>query len=284
MQVDAVHMGTWYGKPPLAQLTFDLTIKNPASEARWFFVPGTIGSSGPGGLRGINVYGGLWQLEGMGGGWAVRVAGGATVTLARLSISSWHSPLPDSVSVPCVSASEITIGNEPIARFVDAEAKTQNGFVDGYIDRMRTKSDHRKEIEGTERPIGFTTKSDVALSVKIVAQPKRAITPWKPLMVGQLVTLEGKALDAKEGALLEGDGGSIWLEGIDGWPRGYYKGGDDGRRVRVTGVVIEKSDRPVFIDEPGAPQKAGIPVPAGTDLKKAARRLLLRNPVYTPID
>lgn len=48
-----------------------------------------------------------------------------------------------------------------------------------------------------------------------------------------------------------------------------------GTRVRVKGTVRERADLPVFVPKDGEPMKAGIPVPEGTDLEKARKRLVV---------
>jgi tetratricopeptide (TPR) repeat protein len=101
--------------------------------------------------------------------------------------------------------------------------------------------------------------------------------------LGQNITLEGNALNAKLGALLEGKGNHIWIDGIDGWPSGYYRGEGQAKRVRVTGTVIERHDLPVFISKKGDLPRAGIPVPEGTDLYKASRRFLLKDAKWTSL-
>ena len=58
--------------------------------------------------------------------------------------------------------------------------------------------------------------------------------------LGKSITLEGKAENAKMGALLIGDNFSIWIDGLDAWPEGLYQGGNDGKKIKVTGIVIEK--------------------------------------------
>ena len=105
------------------------------------------------------------------------------------------------------------------------------------------------------------------------------MTSWEDRL-GQEVTLEGVAVDAKLGALLELPGDSIWLD-RKAWPAGTY-----GHRVRVTGVVIRRDDLPVFIPEPGEGEetRAGIPVPPGTDLRKARVRYLLANPTWVKLE
>lgn len=102
------------------------------------------------------------------------------------------------------------------------------------------------------------------------------MTSWEDRL-GQEVTLEGVAYDDKVGARLELPGDSIWLD-RKAWPAGTY-----GHRVRVTGVVIRRDDLPVFIPEDGD-ERAGIPVPPGTDLRKARVRYLLANPTWVRLE
>ncbi len=99
--------------------------------------------------------------------------------------------------------------------------------------------------------------------------------------IGKKVTLYGKAIDEKSGAALYCVGKAfcpaIYIDGLDTWPDGLYLGGDAGKSVIVTGTVIERDDLPVFIENKNEPAKQGIPVPPGTDLKKASHRFLLKD-------
>lgn len=98
--------------------------------------------------------------------------------------------------------------------------------------------------------------------------------------LGKSVRIWGTAADAKLGAMVLGpDGQSIWIDGMDSWPAGYYQGGDKGKRVCVEGKVIERKDLPVFIPKPGEPEMQGMPMPEGTDLNKASRRFLIADHV-----
>jgi len=97
----------------------------------------------------------------------------------------------------------------------------------------------------------------------------RASSVWASKL-GQTVTVEGEAQDAKLGALLETSQGTVWIDGMHSWPHGIM-----GQRVRVTGRVIERGDLPVFVRRKGEPEMQGMPVPAGTDLDAASRRFLL---------
>jgi len=93
-----------------------------------------------------------------------------------------------------------------------------------------------------------------------------------PPHAGGHVVLEGIAESRKLGAAVRGDGFDVWIEGLDGWPDGIA-----GRRVHVTGVLVERYDLPVFIQKPGEPIAQGMPVPEGTDLHAASRREVLRD-------
>lgn len=102
--------------------------------------------------------------------------------------------------------------------------------------------------------------------------------------LGQTVTLEGRAVDAKLGALLQGEEASIWLDGLDSWPEGFFSGGDQGKRIRVTGTVIKKDDVPVFVQRPGEPPRAGIPVTSEEEQEKGKWRYLLKDTKWTVLE
>lgn len=95
--------------------------------------------------------------------------------------------------------------------------------------------------------------------------------------LGKVITVEGRAVDRKIGAQLIGAGFDLWIDGLGSWPEGYGTGGDKGKKVRVSGVLAEDNGLPVFIQKKGEPVVQGIPVPEGTDLKKASRRYILRD-------
>ena len=117
---------------------------------------------------------------------------------------------------------------------------------------------------------------------RVTAWPK----DWSDYL-GQTVTLEGTAVNAKLGALLlqEGrDGTAIWIDGLEEWPEGLYQGGDKGKHLRVTGKVIKRDDLPVFVQKPGDPPKAGIPVESEEELEKAKWRFLLSDVKWTVLE
>jgi hypothetical protein len=120
-----------------------------------------------------------------------------------------------------------------------------------------------------------------------VPDPQERVMAWPKDWsghVGQTVTLEGTAADAKLGALLQGEQGAIWIDGVDSWPEGLYSGGDQGKRLRVTGTVIKKDDLPVFVQRPGEPPRAGIPVASEQEMDKAKWRYLLKDAKWTVLE
>ena len=91
-------------------------------------------------------------------------------------------------------------------------------------------------------------------------------------LIGHTVTLEGVAEARKLGPALRGEGFDVWIDQLSDWPREFV-----GKRVRVTGILEERHDLPVFVQRRGEPVAAGIPVPEGTDLRQASRRYVIRN-------
>jgi hypothetical protein len=90
--------------------------------------------------------------------------------------------------------------------------------------------------------------------------------------LGEAVALEGIAENRKFGAALKGEGFDVWIGGVARWPSGLAS-----QRLRVTGVLEERFDLPVYAVKPGEPAAGGIPVPEGTDLREASRRYVIRD-------
>ncbi len=90
--------------------------------------------------------------------------------------------------------------------------------------------------------------------------------------LGKQITLIGVAEDHKIGAFLSGKDFGISIDVIHRWPEEF-----EGKQVSVTGIVIERFDLPVFIQRRNDPGIQGIPVPPGTDLRKASHRYLLKD-------
>ena len=105
-----------------------------------------------------------------------------------------------------------------------------------------------------------------------------ASQPKMHAQLGQQVTLEGTAEARKLGAVLRGKDFDVWIDPLQDWPRDYV-----GQRVRVTGILEERHDLPVFIQKQGEPVAGGIPVPQGTDLHQASRRFVVRDAKWSLI-
>jgi hypothetical protein len=56
-----------------------------------------------------------------------------------------------------------------------------------------------------------------------------------------------------------------------------------GVRVEVRGIVRERKDLPVFIQRPDEPIMQGMPMPEGTDLDQARRRLVIEDVAVTVV-
>ncbi len=145
-------------------------------------------------------------------------------------------------------------------------------------------------------PVGFPTSGSIAIIAALVvafagcksnsalpdqgkADPstseKSGSRNWEQEL-GKRVTVTGMAINRKVGAFVAFEGSGIYVDlPSNAWPIGLYHGDGNGEVVEVTGTVTQRSDLPVFIQQPGEEPKAGIPVPPGTDLNVAAKRYIL---------
>jgi hypothetical protein len=99
--------------------------------------------------------------------------------------------------------------------------------------------------------------------------------PLKSL-IGKRITVKGKTVNLKGGAaLILENGTQIWMDDMESWPLGYFINEQDTKIVKVSGILIERNDLPVFIykDNDSLIQQ-GIPMPEGTDLNKASHRFV----------
>jgi len=91
-------------------------------------------------------------------------------------------------------------------------------------------------------------------------------------------SIEGTAQNAKAGAVLVTAEGNVWVD-LEAWP-------DDliGRKLRVEGRMISRSDLPVVIVTPGAPIAAGVPIEEGQDPVRAGTRQVLSEATWTLLE
>jgi hypothetical protein len=87
------------------------------------------------------------------------------------------------------------------------------------------------------------------------------------------VLAEGYAVSSKSSEMLDLGGPTLGVifDGDGRWqvPLGAW--------VRVRGTVVERSDLPVFIQDPNEPIMQGMPVPPGTDLEQARKRWVIEH-------
>jgi hypothetical protein len=95
-------------------------------------------------------------------------------------------------------------------------------------------------------------------------------------LVGTQVVLVGVAESRKGGAAIRGLDFYVWLRDVNSWPENVVT-----KKVEVRGRLEVDHGLPVFVQnasDPISPQ--GIPVPEGTDLKKASKRYVLTHPTW----
>jgi hypothetical protein len=83
--------------------------------------------------------------------------------------------------------------------------------------------------------------------------------------IGKTISVEGEAVNQKLGAALVVEGGrELWIAELGHWPDGYWTMGKPGKRLRVTGVLSEAYDRPVFVGDIARAVKNNDPIPQGS--------------------
>lgn len=96
--------------------------------------------------------------------------------------------------------------------------------------------------------------------------------------IGKKITITGKPVNVKAGAiLLVDDKIDLCMDDMDRWPDGFYTSEEEPKTVKVTGILLERNDLPVYIPDDKNPiHQQGIPVLKGTDLEEASHRYLLK--------
>lgn len=153
--VEATFAGRLPGKPPLVTVQLDVTLTNPAKEARWFLFPGSIPETGTdeGGVTGVEP----WEASGEGravvgqflgtkGFSAVLVPAGGVVKLSKYPVrvwneSGWKGPLELDVTV----AKDVTVGKEPIASWFGANPASDAKVSADMSAAKRLKSKHTED-------------------------------------------------------------------------------------------------------------------------------------------
>jgi hypothetical protein len=111
--------------------------------------------------------------------------------------------------------------------------------------------------------------SDVSRATETNTMTSFDPAPWN----NRCVIAEGYAVSSKSSEMLDLGGPTLGVifDGAGGWqvPLGAW--------VQVRGTVVQRSDLPVFIQDPNEPIMQGMPVPPGTDLEQARKRWVIEH-------
>jgi hypothetical protein len=105
--------------------------------------------------------------------------------------------------------------------------------------------------------------------------------PDLALHLDKCVIVEGNSGGRKLGPELRSGDAHVGVAFSDAGREDMWNELPGGARVRVRGVVRGRSDLPVFEARDGELPHAGIPVPEGTDLEAARRRLVIEGAEFT---
>jgi hypothetical protein len=182
----ATAVSLWYGKPPLKQHGFDVTIKNPAGEPRWLVLPDTFPYAGredpaPGGeLSELQVYElserpMAFIIKGVGANlWAVKLPGGGTMTLRNLKISSWWDEVPATTTLRMIVARELRLGERPLDEVVGQFLLSSSGFVgeapESAADPRADKFWHMPDNSAVALTIDEESRVEVVVALDVPAK------------------------------------------------------------------------------------------------------------------
>lgn len=160
---------------------------------------------------------------------------------------------------------ETTLDEATVARLWELVEEMASA-TDQHADRRRKMTgSFRVSVEGGVGRHFLMNSGDLLREFNAFVEPFRG-----PVVEPRLEKFQGIARNAKMGAVLETSDEVIWLS-LSEWPDETV-----GKTVVVEGHYQAQRDLPVFIEREGAPRSAGIPVPPGTDLEKAATRRVLQ--------
>lgn len=174
--IDATFAGRRPGKPPLVNVQLDVTLQNPAADARWFLIPDNVPDSGPddGGVTGVEPHEAkgegravVGHFLGTKGFLAIQVAGGATVKLEKLTVRAWdESGWKGPLKLDVVVAKDVTVGGEPIAAWFGTTNPLSDARVKADVSKAtRTKS--RMTEDRGEVPVAIVEEAKIPLSIEI---------------------------------------------------------------------------------------------------------------------
>lgn len=176
--VEMRYVGVTPGKPPLASLLFDITLRNSAAAPRWFLLPAelTLTAKTPtGGVDGVEVFSlsgqgrvVLGRFQGSAACQALLLPAGAVVTIHRFSIQFWEEDQPKApVPVEVVIARELTVGGEPATAWF-GESPTSDTQAEVSADSPQ-RLGARHTPDRHEVPFTIVEDRRVSLQVRLAA-------------------------------------------------------------------------------------------------------------------
>jgi hypothetical protein len=145
--------------------------------------------------------------------------------------------------------------------------------------RLETRPDRAAAQDRGDQRISRQVRSTLTVLALVfgISIAGYAGQPTMQSQLGKMVTLGWRRESRKLGAALRGDGFDVWIDRLDGWPSNH-----SGRRVRVTGILEERHDLPVYIQRPGDPPAAAFRSPKAR-IAQGEPRYIVRNPKWSLI-
>ncbi|MDT7603281.1 MAG: hypothetical protein QOF61_1278 [Acidobacteriota bacterium] len=181
-----------FGKPPLVELYFDVTLRNRRDEPRWFLLPSHLypqsaSFAAKGGVDHLQVFAPrgegrvvIGHFLGTGGFQALLLAARAEVRLRRLRISFWGE-LPARLRVEVVTAKRLQIGDEDAESWFGVNP-TSSAVADIAEDATNQMHSLRSKSTPDDRevPARFEQDSRFELDVSLGKEKKVSLRTAKP--------------------------------------------------------------------------------------------------------
>jgi hypothetical protein len=173
------YTGIRYGKPPLASLSFDVRLRNPHSEPRWFLLPELLAQwqeiAKSGGVNRADIYDygpegnpqvRLGSFSGNGGFRAILLPPGADISIHGFAITATNDlRSAKHISVSVVIAREVKIGDENAESWFRGNALSAKG-AEIKNDDGRKSSSH-SSADGKELKVTLVGEERFTVDVPI---------------------------------------------------------------------------------------------------------------------
>ncbi len=153
MDITAKILGEKPGRPPLSYYSLEVKIHNPSKDARWYVLPSKLPP--PKSAVGVDTMEPreskdvmLARFLGTAGFYAVKVAGGATLTITKLELQVWGDAQPSEYPVQVVA--DIQIGGKSIATWFDHDPTAKGTTIDAAA---TSAGKAKKTPDGKEVPV-----------------------------------------------------------------------------------------------------------------------------------